>query len=92
MGTARSGQEAQLTCRNRTGADAGGAFPAGRQATDAPRGAANGTVVYWAGNEDSGYDLYAASVPEPASMGLLALAGAAMLGRRRRRYGIHAGS
>ena len=54
--------------------------------------APDGTVVYWAGNQDAGYDLYAAPIPEPASLGLLALAGAAVLGRRRRPYGIRAGS
>ena len=54
--------------------------------------APDGTVVYWAGNQDAGYDLYAAPIPEPATLGLLALAGAAMLGRRRGRYGIRPGS
>jgi len=54
--------------------------------------APDGTVVYWAGNQDAGYDLYSAPIPEPASLALLALGGAAMLGRRRKRRCLRAGS
>jgi hypothetical protein len=47
--------------------------------------APEGTVVYWAGSNADGYDLYAAPVPEPATLGLLAIGGLAVLRRRRRR-------
>jgi len=42
----------------------------------------DGTVVYWAGNDETGYDLYASAIPEPASLALLALAGLTLVRRR----------
>jgi len=53
------------------------------QGTNVDAIAPDGTVLYWVGNDDTGYDLYASAVPEPATLGLLALAGMTLVGRRR---------
>jgi len=45
----------------------------------------DGTVVYWAGNDETGYDLYSSAIPEPATLALLALAGLTLVRRRPRR-------
>ena len=44
----------------------------------------DGTVVYWAGSDAAGYDLFSTPVPEPATLTLV-LAGLALLRRSRRR-------
>ena len=49
--------------------------------------APDGTVVYWAGSDEDGYDLYAAAVPEPATLALIAAGGLTLLRRRRRTSG-----
>jgi len=43
----------------------------------------DGTVVYWAGNDETGYELHSSAIPEPATLGLLALAGMTLIRRRR---------
>ncbi|MGB2822793.1 MAG: PEP-CTERM sorting domain-containing protein, partial [Phycisphaerae bacterium] len=45
----------------------------------------DGTVVYWAGNDETGYDLYSSAIPEPATLLLICGAAAPVLLKRRRR-------
>lgn len=46
--------------------------------------APDGTVVYWAGSDEAGYELYSQPIPEPATLCLLAPAVLGLLARRRR--------